>query len=133
MNPPVSPLDIPAPPFVRDPAEDVTLNVTGLVDKDTTDAFYEKLGALARQFNGGNGGRISNGIGGTTSASSGRSRTSRGSPTGITFAEVTRSRSFDRRRRLAAPGRRARPADSAFIDQALFDLRSPASDRRRTP
>jgi hypothetical protein len=120
------------PPEPVNAAEQVTLNVSGLVDKDTADVFYEKLDALRNSFSGGNGGRRSSGSGGRAVCVVWPIKDVQAFANGIDFARVTNvsGRTIDVTVEPLDAGQR-RPADSDVVAQVLFDLKSAALDRRK--
>jgi hypothetical protein len=125
----------PQPPNFAPPqpgnADSITLQVTGLVDKETEDAFNDKLNEMLRAAYGN---YHTFGTGGAAR------KTITVSPIPdvkvfadrITWAKVTRidGRVIEVAMAPLAAGQR-RPADSDWVGQVLFDLKSPTLQRRK--
>ncbi len=132
-GPGAGPSSMPPPPAAPGNSEEqVKLIVNGLVDQETRDVFYEKLDAHAQTFRNGNGGRRSNGSGNVDICVVWPIKDAQAFADGISFAKVTKVNG--RTITLKVPplqGGARRPAASDFVAQVLFDLKSPALNRRK--
>jgi hypothetical protein len=114
------------------PDETVTLNVSGLVDKETSEVFGQKLGE-ALQGGGAQTGFRSRGGGGRSTYTAWTVRDPQALADKIrAFAQVTavNGRTIDVEMSPVRAGE-SRPDDSDFIGQFLFDLKSPSLERRK--
>ena len=115
-------------PAAGAPEETVTIRVANMVDEETSALFNEKLGEVIRgaQFRGtGGGGRWTYTVWPVADVQALADK--------LTFAKVTKvqGRTIQVEAVKSRPGE-SRPADSDVIAQVLFDLKSPAKDRRQT-